>query len=202
MKVFLSLALCFCLYLLSPMLLFLGLGVLIPMHLAYFKKVNWDIAIAVTCAISILAISLYFYQYRFAYNLLTVKDIDFTSEYFKNIPLSEDQAHWGTFGDFFGGVMNPILGFINLILLTITLSLQRKDTKTQEISARIVAIGHLLDITSQQIKHLSEHSHLLKDDETKLLKNLNANYKIHLEELDKAYNDLKNLKQDVNNGTH
>lgn len=123
--------------------------------------------------------------------------------------LSDDNGKWGEFGDFFGGVMNPILGFINLFLLSTTLSLQikssreqSKNTQTQEISAKIVAIGHLLDITAQQIKHLSEHSHLLKDDETKLLNNLNANYKIHLEELDKAYNDLKNLKQDANNGTH
>lgn len=123
--------------------------------------------------------------------------------YFRNFDgaLSDDNDKWGTFGDFFGGVMNPILGFINLFLLSTTLSLQikssreqSKNTQIQEVSARIVAIGHLLDITSQQIKNLSEHSHLLKDAETKLLNILNENYKTHLEELDQAYNDLKILK--------
>lgn len=159
-------------------------------------------------AVILVFICLFFYNFQF---LLTEeqKNEFLLKSYLYKIPLSKENGDWGTFGDFFGGVMNPILGFINLFLLSTTLSLQikssreqSKNTQIQEISARIVAIGHLLDITSQQIKHLSEHSHLLKDDETKLLKNLNANYKIHLEELDKAYKDLKNLKQDANNGTH
>ncbi|MCB1659154.1 MAG: hypothetical protein KDI39_13095 [Pseudomonadales bacterium] len=148
-------------------------------------------------ALIIITITLSFYFWIFH------KDFSYTN------------GDWGTFGDFFGGVMNPILGFINLILLTMTLSLQRessqeqsniiklqtknfeeqsKNIQIQEISARIVAIGHLLDITSQQIKHLSEFNHLLKDAETKLLNILNENYKTHLEELDQAYNDLKILK--------
>lgn len=115
---------------------------------------------------------------------------------------------WGTFGDFFGGVMNPILGFVNLFLLSTTLSLQIKssnnqttNTKIQEISAKIVAIGHLLEVTTQQIRHFSDYSHLLKDDEIALLKKLHQNHKTHLTELDEEYNNLKKIKQDSNNGT-
>ena len=164
-------------------------------------------------------ICLFFYNFQF---LLTEeqKNEFLLKSYLYKIPLSKENSDWGTFGDFFGGVMNPILGFINLLLLTKTLASQKefheenknflatsetqqtKNTQIQEISARIVAIGHLLDITSQQMKHLSEFSHLLKEEQTELLENLTANYKIHLNELDQAYNDLKNLKQDANHGTH
>lgn len=97
--------------------------------------------------------------------------------------------------------MNPILGFINLFLLSTTLSLQikssreqSKNTQIQEISARIVAIGHLLDITSQQIKDLSEQVHLLKQDELKNLELLQEHYSAYLSDLHKEYNDLKAIQ--------
>lgn len=57
-------------------------------------------------------------------------------EQFKH--LSGDNAIWGQFGDFFGGTLNPILSFLsmNLLLLTIhlqidQLSSQKRDSKKQ-----------------------------------------------------------------------
>ncbi|WP_336289726.1 putative phage abortive infection protein [Aeromonas dhakensis] len=49
--------------------------------------------------------------------------------YFYNFngSLSTDHQRWGTFGDFMGGTLNPILSFISLIALLITLTLQSKE---------------------------------------------------------------------------
>ena len=41
--------------------------------------------------------------------------------------LSTDQAKWGTFGDYIGGTLNPILSFISLIALLTTIVLQSKE---------------------------------------------------------------------------
>ncbi|WP_052730630.1 hypothetical protein [Serratia liquefaciens] len=53
--------------------------------------------------------------------------------------LSNDKGEWGTFGDFIGGVLNPILSFITIVMLINSLKLQReaneqliKDERRQE----------------------------------------------------------------------
>jgi uncharacterized membrane protein len=47
--------------------------------------------------------------------------------------LSNTQAEWGTFGDFMGGVLNPVLSFLGLIALLATLFFQSEEL---EISRR------------------------------------------------------------------
>ena len=48
--------------------------------------------------------------------------------YFNNFNegFSSDQAIWGTFGDYIGGVLNPVFGFLALL---ITIALQSKELK-------------------------------------------------------------------------
>ena len=41
--------------------------------------------------------------------------------------LSSDQAVWGAFGDFVGGTLNPILSFMALIALLLTIILQNRE---------------------------------------------------------------------------
>ncbi|MBK5008376.1 hypothetical protein IAE33_000236 [Pseudomonas sp. S60] len=41
--------------------------------------------------------------------------------------LSHDQSDWGTFGDYFGGTLNPILSFVAFLVLTLTFRQQLKD---------------------------------------------------------------------------
>lgn len=120
-----------------------------------------------------------------------------------HVGLSKENGDWGTFGDFFGGVMNPILGFINLFLLSTTLTLQIKSTQNQdknthiqEISAKIVAIGHLLEITTQQISNLSSYVHLLKTNELKRLDLLREHQSAYLNDLHKQYDLLNTPKKD------
>ncbi|MEQ1369469.1 hypothetical protein ABLT80_10400 [Acinetobacter schindleri] len=44
-------------------------------------------------------------------------------------PLSKDQAVWGQLGDFIGGLLNPLFGFISIILLIKSLSLQNQSNR-------------------------------------------------------------------------
>lgn len=47
--------------------------------------------------------------------------------------LSESYSDWGTFGDFFGGTLNPILSFLGLIALLSTIKLQIRELKETRI---------------------------------------------------------------------
>jgi len=54
--------------------------------------------------------------------------------YFSSFPSvrSTDQAVWGQFGDYFGGVLNPILSFFALVGLMATLRSQQSESKKSE----------------------------------------------------------------------
>lgn len=43
--------------------------------------------------------------------------------------LSEKREVWGQFGDFLGGTLNPILGFLTILILISTLKIQRMELK-------------------------------------------------------------------------
>ena len=48
---------------------------------------------------------------------------------FGKLGVSPDQNHWGTMGDFIGGIANPIIALLALIGLLITINLQREEFK-------------------------------------------------------------------------
>jgi len=43
--------------------------------------------------------------------------------------LSSDQSTWGTFGDYVGGVLNPVFGLLGLFALLFTIAIQSKELK-------------------------------------------------------------------------
>ena len=43
--------------------------------------------------------------------------------------LSSDTADWGTFGDFVGGILNPVVAFFALLLLMVSIGIQREELK-------------------------------------------------------------------------
>lgn len=67
------------------------------------------------CAGIVLILVLYAYIHQFYFTL--------------NFPLSKDQAVWGQLGDFMGGLLNPIFGFISIILLIQSLKLQNESNR-------------------------------------------------------------------------
>jgi len=94
-------------------------------------KVN---PLKIIAALIILAVwCVYFYHFNQWDSPFDLFDIN------KWIGLSNNKGDWGTFGDFVGGVLNPLLTFITIVMLINSLKLQReanlqliKDEKRQE----------------------------------------------------------------------
>lgn len=57
--------------------------------------------------------------------------------YFYQIPIAENGSAWGQFGDYIGGVLNPIFGFLGLIALLYTL---KQNEKALNLSASELAL--------------------------------------------------------------
>ena len=56
---------------------------------------------------------------------------------FQNQPIKIDPEPWGQFGDFFGGVLNPIFGFLSVFALLVALVIQTRELKLSRESLRI-----------------------------------------------------------------
>ena len=67
--------------------------------------------------------------------------------YFKNLSVTNDSATWGTFGDYLGGTLNPIISFLVLIGLLYTIHQQ-----AQEMQA-----------TREELKQAAEQQHRQAD---------------------------------------
>ncbi len=95
---------------------------------SWIKK-NWVILIAFL----VMACVIGFYFYEFSLYTLFDKDFCINTTGDDAECLSKDAVRWGTFGDFVGGTLNPILSFLALVVLLKTYSSQREeleDTKT------------------------------------------------------------------------
>jgi uncharacterized membrane protein len=55
--------------------------------------------------------------------------------FFTEFGFSKNTTDWGTFGDYVGGILNPIFSFLTLVALLLTLNLQRKqlDISNEEL---------------------------------------------------------------------
>ena len=72
--------------------------------------------------------------------------------------LSKDQAVWGQFGDFVGGTVNPILGFLTVIALALTIVLQNRQLA---MSAHELQLSRTeLELTRQELKRSAEAQEL------------------------------------------
>lgn len=63
--------------------------------------------------------------------------------YFSGIPVKVDPAPWGQFGDFFGGTLNPIFGFLSVMALLAALVIQGRELKvsSEELKNSALALG-------------------------------------------------------------
>lgn len=65
--------------------------------------------------------------------------ITFYQETFDESDISLEHDRWGTFGDFLGGIINPVVGIITIILLVLTLMSQRRELKEQRNQMALAA---------------------------------------------------------------
>jgi hypothetical protein len=56
---------------------------------------------------------------------------------FRKHPLTADAEAWGQFGDFLGGTVNPIIGFLTLVALVLTLTLQNRQLRLSSNELRL-----------------------------------------------------------------
>ncbi|MEH6471000.1 MAG: putative phage abortive infection protein [Halopseudomonas sp.] len=75
-----------------------------------FKNVPRNIKISIAIAIGITTTMLISYV-----------------TYFHNYPISHKTGEWGSFGDFFGGILNPVVAFMALYWLTKSVQVQRAE---------------------------------------------------------------------------
>jgi hypothetical protein len=73
--------------------------------------------------------------------LLTLSVVSVYFHYFSGEVLLEHDK-WGQFGDYLGGILNPIFGFLGFIALLLTLKLQRQELKlsTEELAKSAKAL--------------------------------------------------------------
>jgi hypothetical protein len=67
---------------------------------------------------------------------------------------SSQNADWGTFGDFIGGTLNPLLSFLGLIALLLTIVLQSKELEStrKELERSALAQEKTESVLSEQAK--------------------------------------------------
>lgn len=84
-----------------------------------------------------------------------VVGIVFTFYFMKfNGKFSSQNADWGTFGDFIGGTLNPLLSFLGLIALLLTIVLQSKELEStrKELERSASAQEKTESVLSEQAK--------------------------------------------------
>ncbi|WP_444925872.1 hypothetical protein ACJJI4_16960 [Microbulbifer sp. TRSA002] len=90
---------------------------------------------------------------------------------------SGNNGDWGTFGDYMGGLLNPLFAYVGLIVLLSTIRLQIKELRnsTEEL-------GHTRAELSNSAKSLKEQSESLKKQ----------NFENTFFQLIKLHNDIVN----------
>ena len=123
--------------------------------------------------------------------------------YFKlNYSISKDTAVWGQLGDYFGGLLNPILSFISVVLLIKSLRLQneaneglRKELINNEKTEKIRSFETLFFnmINSQKLSFDSFKIEVMANSQVVVIYGAEAVIKIEdeIESLRKKYQDDK-----------
>ena len=59
-----------------------------------------------------------------------------------------EMESWGQFGDYVGGILNPIFGLISVVILSVTLNSQRESTSKTEFNNHFFLLleGFFLEI--------------------------------------------------------
>ena len=65
-------------------------------------------------------------------------------------PISDDVEHWGQFGDFIGGVMNPLIGLVSLLAILRSLDAIKVSKKNSEAFAIQFCLGILNENGNKQ----------------------------------------------------
>ncbi|WP_156152796.1 MULTISPECIES: hypothetical protein [Pseudomonas] len=102
---------------------------------------------------------------------------------FQAQPLSGKTEHWGQFGDYLGGTLNPFLSFITIIILIATLKSQKEElaTSKEDLELTRIELRKTAEAATNQALHLekqaalSEIQLLIEKLATRINRNFNEN---------------------------
>lgn len=135
-----------------------------------------NLRLGLICATAIILVVVS-YVYAFAFHF--------------KLSISEDPSHWGAFGDYLGGTLNPLLSFASILLIIRTVHLQREsndvlraelDSTKRESKLRALdgKLQLLIAAQSEELKKFKLIFHL-EDGTADVQKGVTAI--LHLEEL-------------------
>jgi hypothetical protein len=101
-------------------------------------KTGWVLAILI--GIVLLVVGFYFFNFNF--HLLKNEN---WSDIFKN--LSKETGSWGTFGDYVGGILNPVIAAFAFYLIAKTYELQKRELEATRLLLEVST-----DAQNKQIK--------------------------------------------------
>lgn len=138
-----------------------------------FWNNNWVILVAFL--VMACVIGFYFFQFS-PYDLS--KDLCINTTGDEADCLSKDAARWGTFGDFFGGTLNPILSFLALIIvlktylsqqveLEATRQILKEQSETQKRQRFESTFFELLKVHNQELTCLCEEPSHIENGKTR-----------------------------------
>lgn len=133
----------------------------------------WLFRVLPIVAVVCIFVSLYFYVSTFSGALLAEHD------------------KWGQFGDYLGGILNPVFGFFGLIALLATLALQSEELQlsTKELAKSAVVLQQQHDVLIQQnfentfFQLLRRYSDLITEFRYQILSGRQALTSIYRDEL-------------------
>ena len=111
--------------------------------------------------------------------------------YFKNLSVTNDSATWGTFGDYLGGTLNPIISFLALIGLLYTIHQQ-----AQEMQATREELKQAAEQQRQQVEQQNRQSEIfnLQQFESTFFSLLEQHNKVvERIEVESIYEELHNI---------
>lgn len=77
---------------------------------------------------------------------------------------SKTQEIWGQFGDFVGGIVNPVVGLVTIVLLILTLQSQRKELQEQRSQAAVQGFEQTLNSWMSHYREAVYQTDYLKQD--------------------------------------
>jgi hypothetical protein len=82
--------------------------------------------------------------------------------YFQPAPISAEPSHWGVFGDFLGGILNPVVAVCTLIGVWTAVKLQREELeKVNETVEKQNKLIQAQNTDAMFFRYLSVYSHCL-----------------------------------------
>lgn len=150
-------------------------------------KNNWLLVLFVGIIITIALTVIIFYVYNFGNN-----------------KLSNDTGDWGTFGDYIGGTLNPILAFFSFLALCYTINLQNKQLQRtdEQLAQNKLALeqnAKALELNNQELNNSTEQLKLsakaqLEMEKTQKIQQFEGLFTFMLGEFNKYNEIIKNGK--------